>query len=218
MSNIKEEQLQKIVNESFDTLEDKANNILKLNNDYYPSNLYHRTNYYTNVGNILLKKKLIPSCLLSKKETYCATMSFNFVSLTEGKCVETGGHIQITFKAKNLLEKNKINCIFRLMNPEDIFINELEWRSEGIVNFEYNDIKEIVLYKNYRDDTLKSPSEKRELTISHNYIQKLTKEFGIKFVVVESDSTKCNKKERHNELIKILGKDIYNKHVNKYLV
>ena len=49
-------------------------------------------------------------------------------------------------------------------------------------------------------------------------IQKLTKELGIKFVVVESDSTKCNKKERHNELIKILGKDIYNKHVNKYLV
>lgn len=210
--------IEKVINKSFDTLEDKADTILKINNDYYPSNLYHRTNYYTNVGNILLKKKLIPSCLLSKKETYCATMSFNFVSLTEGKCNETGGHIQFTFDAKKLLKKNKINCIFREMNPEDIFINELEWRSEGIVNFEYDDIKEIVLYKNYRDDTLKSPSEKRELTISYNYLQKLTKELYIKFRVVDSNSNECNKEERHNELIKILGKDKYNKYVNKYLV
>ncbi len=160
----------------------------------------------------------MPSCLLTKKDTYCATSSFNFVSLTEGKCNETGGHIQFVFNTRKILKKNKIHCIFRKMNPEDIFINELEWRSEGIVNFEYNDIEEIVLYKNYRDDTLKTPSEKRELTISHNYIQKLTKELDIKFRVVESNSNECNKEERHNELIKILGNDIYNKYVNKYLV
>lgn len=215
---IDKESIEKVTNKHFNTLEDKANNILKFDDDYHISNLYHRTNYYTNVGNILLKKKLIPSCFLSKKETYCATMSFNFVSLTEGKCVETGGHIQFTFYANKLLEKNKINCIFREMNPEDIFINELEWRSEGIVNFEYDDIKEIVLYKNYRDNNLKSPSEKRELTISHNYIQKLTKELGIKFRVVDSNSNECNKKERHDELIKILGKHDYDKYVNKYLV
>ncbi len=204
-----------MINEIFDKLESKVDNILNIINLKY---LYHRTNYYTNVGKILSKKKLIPSCLLSKKETYCATMNFNFVSLTEGKCNETGGHIQFVFDAERLLKKNKIQCIFRKMNPEDIFINELEWRSEGIINFEYDDIIEIVLYKNYRDDILKTPSEKRELTISHNYIQKLTKELDIKFRVVESNSNECNKKERHEELIKILGKDKYDKYVNKYLV
>jgi len=212
------ESTSQIINKSFDTLENKINYTLKFDDDYYPSNLYHRTNYYTNVGNILSKKKLIPSCLLNKKETYCATMSSNFVSLSEGKCNETGGHIQFTFDANKLLKKNKINCIFREMNPEDIFIHELEWRKDGIVNFEYDDIKEIVLYKNYRDSILKSSSDKRELTISHNYIQKLTKELGIKFRVVDSDSDECNKEERHNELIKILGKETYDKHVNKYLV
>jgi len=218
MSNINKESIEKVINKHFNALEGKVDTILKLNDDYYPSNLYHRTNYYTNVGNILLKKKLIPSCLLTKKETYCATMSFNFVSLTEGKCSETGGHIQFIFDAKKLLKKNKINCIFREMNPEDIFIHELEWRSKGIINFEYDDIKEIVLYKNYSDNILNTPSEKRELTISHNYIQKLTKELSIKFRVVEYSSNECNKEERHNELIKILGKNNYNKYVNKYLV
>ncbi len=209
-----------IINKEFGKIENKIDNLLQTvtNIDYYPTYLYHRTNYYTNVGGILSKKKLIPSCLLTKKETYCATMNFNFVSFSEGKCVQTGGHIQFVFNIKKLLEKNKINCLFRTMNPEEIFIHELEWRSEGIVNFEHGDIKEIVLYKNYLGNILNTPSEKKELTISQNYIQNLTKELEIKFRVVEYGSSECSKEERVNELIKILGEDSYNKFVNKYLV
>lgn len=71
---IDKESIEKVINKSFDTLEDKVDDISKFNN-YYPFNLYHKTNYYTNVGKILLQKQLKPSCLMKKGETYCATMS-----------------------------------------------------------------------------------------------------------------------------------------------
>jgi len=211
MSNINKESIKEVINKHFNTLEGKVDNILKLNDDYYPSNLYHRTNYYTNVGNILLKKKLIPSCLLTKKETYCATMSFNFVSLTEGKCNLTGGNIQIVFYAKRLLEKNNIEPIYKEMKSNDLFIHELEWRNKGIVNFDYSDIKEIILYKNYSPFYNIIPEEKRRLTIADNNLRKITQRYNINYRVIDYDSNDCNKKDRLQELEKILGKDIADK-------
>lgn len=58
--------------------------------------------------------------------------SFDFVSMTEGKCVEPGGKLQIIFDTEKITKNNEIFNIWRKIketDPKSIFLRELEWRS-----------------------------------------------------------------------------------------
>ena len=175
-----------------------------------PKNLYHRTNHFKDIENILNKKAIIPSIQLKKKETKCGSRSTDFVSMTEGKCVESGGKLQIVLNAESILKKNEIFNLWRKIketDPKSIFLRELEWRSCDSVKFEKDDIQEIVLYKNYMTkDTphLGDSSYKRKMTMQERGIKDIGKKYKIPIRIVPIESKECNKKEIEQELEEII--------------
>lgn len=172
-----------------------------------PKYLYHRTNHFKDIEGILEKKAIIPSIQLKKKDTKCGTRHFDFVSMTEGKCVESGGKFQIIFDAEKVTKKNKIFNFWRKIketDPKSIFLRELEWRSCDTVKFEKTDIKEIVLYKNFMVKDAhhlgESPVFKREMTIQEKRIIDIGKKYNIPIRIVPMESKECNKEEIEQEL------------------
>lgn len=172
-----------------------------------PKYLYHRTNHFKDIENILEKKAIVPSIQLKKKETVCGSRSFDFVSMTEGKCVESGGKLQIVFDTEEITKKNKIFNLWRKIkeaDPKSIFLRELEWRSCSPIKFEKEDIKEIVLYKNFMTkDTPhlgEFPSYKRDITIQEKGIQKIGKKHNIPIRIVPIESKECSREEIEQEL------------------
>jgi hypothetical protein len=173
-----------------------------------PKYLYHRTNHFKDVESILEKRAIIPSIQLKKKETKCGSRSFDFVSMTEGKCVKSGGKLQIVFDAEKITKKNEILNLWekiRETDPKSIFLRELEWRSCNSVKFEKDDIKEIVLYKNFMTSIAphfeKLPTHKREMTIQENGIKDIGKKYNIPIRIVSIESNECDERERKQELI-----------------
>jgi hypothetical protein len=173
-----------------------------------PKYLYHRTNHFKDIESILEKKAIIPSIQLKKKETKCGSRSFEFVSMTEGKCTESGGKLQIVFDAEKITKKNEISNLWekiRETDPKSIFLSELEWRSCSPVKIEKDDIKEIVLYKNFMTTSAphfeKSPTYKREMTIQEKGIKNIGKKYEIPIRIVSMESNECNEEERKQELI-----------------
>lgn len=169
--------------------------------------LYHRTHHHKDVENIIAKKAIIPSKHLKKKETKCGSHAYDFVSLTEGKCVKTGGKFQIILDREKLMKKNEIFDIWRKIDPKgpgSIFLHELEWRSCDNVVIDKNDIKELVLYKNYM--TAMAPhfreiaEHKREMTIAEKELKEIGKKHKIPVRVISFDSKECDEEERKKEL------------------
>lgn len=175
-----------------------------------PKNLYHRTNHFKDIESMLNKKAIIPSIQLNKKETRCGSRSTDFVSMTEGKCVESGGKLQIVFDAAKITKKNEIFNFWRKIkeiDPKSIFLRELEWRSCTPVKFEKDDIKEIVLYKNYMTkDTphLGDSIYKREMTMQEKGIKDIGRKYQIQIRIVPIESKECNKGEIEQELEEII--------------
>lgn len=176
--------------------------------------LYHRTNHYKDIEGIVIRKEIVPSKNLLKKETRCGSHAHNFVSLTEGKCVETGGKFQIVLDKEKILKKNNISNTWKKIDPkgpESIFLHELEWRSCDPVKIEKNDIKELVLYKNYmtvRASRFEKLSEhKREMTIAEKGFIEVCKKHDLPCRIVPMKSKECDEKERITELKNIL-KDV----------
>ena len=172
-----------------------------------PKYLYHRTNHFKDIEGILEKKAIIPSTQLKKKETKCGSRSFDFESMTEGKCVESGGKLQIVFGTEKITRKNEIFNLWekiRETDPKSIFLRELEWRSCDPVKFEKDDIKEIVLYKNFmtkdRPHFEKSSIHKREMTIQEKGIKDIGKKHKIPIRIVSMESKECNKEEIEQEM------------------
>ncbi len=172
-----------------------------------PKYLYHRTNHFRDLESILENKAIIPSSQLKKKETICGSRSFDFVSMTEGKCVESGGKLQIVFDTEKISKNNEIFNLWKKIketDPKSIFLRELEWRSCSPVKFEKEDIKEIVLYKNFMTkDTPhlgELPSYKREMTVQEKGIKDIGKKYNIPIRIVPTESKECNKKEIEQEL------------------
>jgi hypothetical protein len=172
-----------------------------------PKHLYHRTNHFKDLEGILEKGAIVPSIQLKQKETRCGSRSFDFVSMTEGKCVESGGKLQIVFDTEKIKKKNEIFNLWENIlekDPKSIFLHELEWRSCNPVQFEKSDIKEIVLYKNFMiKDTphLNTPIYKREMTLQEKGIKIIGKKYNIPIRIVSMESRECNKVERKQELI-----------------
>lgn len=173
-----------------------------------PKYLYHRTNHSKDIESILEKKAIIPSIQLKKKETKCGSRSFEFVSMTEGKCVESGGKLQIVFDTEKITKNNEIFNLWEKIRetyPKSIFLHELEWRSCNPVKIEKDDIKEIVLYKNFMTTFAphfeKSPTHKIEMTIQEKRIKDIGKKYKIPIRIVPMESKECNEEERKQELI-----------------
>lgn len=177
-----------------------------------PKYLYHRTNHFKDIEGILEKKSIIPSLQLKKKETRCGSRSLDFVSMTEGKCVESGGKLQIVFDTEKITKKNEIFNLWRKIketDPKSIFLRELEWRSCNPVKFEKDNIKEIVLYKNFMVKDAhhleKSPVFKREMTNQEKGIKDIGKKYKIPIRIVPMESKECDKEEIEQELIEKLA-------------
>ncbi len=177
-----------------------------------PKYLYHRTNHFKDIEGILEKKAIIPSVQLKKKETRCGSRSSDFVSMTEGKCAESGGKLQIVFDTEKIIKKNEIFNLWRKIretDPKSIFLRELEWRSCSPVKFEKEDIKEIVLYKNFMTkDTPhlgELPEYKRDITIQEKGIKDIGKKYKIPIRIIPIESKECNKEEIEQELREKLG-------------
>lgn len=175
--------------------------------------LYHRTHHHKDLENIIAKKAIIPSIHLKKKETMCGSHVNDFVSLTEGKCVKTGGKFQIILDREKITKKNEIFNIWKKIDPKgpgSFFLHELEWRSCDKVIFEKNDIKELVLYKNYMTAIAphfrEIPSHKREMTIAEKELKEIGKKYGIPVRVISFESRECDEEERKKELEKCLKK------------
>lgn len=172
-----------------------------------PKYLYHRTNHFKDIESTLEKKAIVPSIQLKKKETKCGSRSLDFVSMTEGKCVESGGKLQIVFDTEKITKKNEIFNLWGKIietDPKSIFLRELEWRSCNPVKFEKDDIKEIVLYKNFMTKDAphfgKLPTYKREMTIQEKGIKDIGKKHKIPIRIVSMESKECDEEERKQEL------------------
>jgi len=176
-----------------------------------PKYLYHRTNHYSDIEGIIKKGALIPAAHLKRKETKCGSRYSEFVSLSEGKCVETGGKFQIVLDAKKVAKKNKIFNLWKSLDikgPGSLVLHELEWRSCEPVKFNKDDINEIVLYKNYSISKISEPKllseHKREMTISEKGFKKVCERYNIPCRIVDIESNECNEKERIKELEHVL--------------
>ena len=131
--------------------------------------------------------------------------------MTEGKCVESGGKLQIVFDTEKIIKKNEIFNLWRKIketDPKSIFLRELEWRSCSRVKFEKEDIKEIVLYKNFM--TKDTPhlgqlsAYKREVMLQEKGIKDIGKKYHIPIRIIPIESKECDKKEIEQELFERL--------------
>lgn len=77
------------------------------------------------------------------------------------------------------------------------------------VKFEKDDIKEIVLYKNFMTKDMshvgKLPVHKRDMTIQEKGIKDIGKKYKIPIRIVPMESRECDKEEIDQELLEKLG-------------
>lgn len=173
------------------------------NNIVKPKNLYHRRLNHKTIDDILSKGTILPSSHIKGRPLLS---KLDFVSLTEGKCVKTGGPIQMVFDYDKLTSINKISKLWQ-KGSKDMFLFELEHRSQGPVKIG-DSIKEIVLYKNYM--TVDYPqfknitSHKRDMSIKEKRVIEIGKKHNIPVRIVHFESEECSEKERSEELKGIL--------------
>jgi hypothetical protein len=192
-----------------------------------PENLYHRTNSIKDVESILKRGYIIPSKMLKRKETISGSLSYDFVSLTEAKCNETGGRIQFKLKTDKINHSKVFNiwhqirdkCIDSIKKSENIpgwvpsgciFLSEFEWRTHRNTPISANKdtIEEIVLYENYikarhlLDDPKFTTNEKIKNTKYNNRLSEITKKYNIPF---RHTNIECTNKERLEEFENLSG-------------
>lgn len=163
-----------------------------------PKTLYHRKNNIKYIDEILTNKEISISKGKAKGEGY------NFVSLTEGRCVDTGGKFQLSLDANKILEKNEIKNIWKDIDVKDwklkeankktgSFLHELEWRSNQNVKFDHSDVKELTFYKNGNTNI----KEFNNTCAKHR----------VPCRIVKKTSTECNEKEKKEEFTKVTNVD-----------